>query len=147
MKKYEMTEEAIRSNPLNHLKRIQTENYDTCEHIGNPPYGVESTNLIDGELFTSDGYDWILTDYYCNPIITNQFDDISDYFDGKETETLDMIRYLIADASKKGYVEDVPLDKANEIAKLLGEKPISKEIVEASEKKPSVRKRNRGMEL
>lgn len=108
---------------MKNLKRIMTERYDTCRHIDTPPYGVQDFQLIDGKLFIADEYDWILLNQYGCPILTNWGDTIEDDLGSESDDILDMIKYLIEDAPKKGYIDDADADSIREICDLLGEKP------------------------
>lgn len=108
---------------MKNLKRIMTERYDTCRHIEIPPYGVQDFQLIDGELFVADEYDWILLNQYGCPIITNWGDTIEEDLGSESEDILDMIKYLIEDAPEKGHIEDADADSICEICELLGEKP------------------------
>ena len=105
---------------MKNLKRIGTENYDCAFHIEKEPYGVNDFPLIDGKLFTSDEYEWILLDNFGVEISTDCGYDDGDLGDYPE-KTLELIKYLIEDAPKKGYIEAADAEDINRICKLLGE--------------------------
>lgn len=101
------------------LKRIQTEKYDCYYHFEEPT-GVKDYLLIDGELYFSDTYEWILVNNFGVPISTDYGYDEGDLGQYPE-KTLELIRYLIEDAPPKGYVEDATEEEEKIIRKLLGE--------------------------
>lgn len=102
---------------MKNLKKILTNNYDCFLHIEEEPDGVKDYALIDGELYTADGYEWILLNNFGMPILT----DIG-YEEGDISENaLEFIKYLIADAPEKGYIEEATPEENNMISALLGE--------------------------
>ena len=105
---------------MKNLKRIQTEKYDCSYHFEEEPFGVQDYPLIDGELYFSDTYEWILVNNFGVPISTDYGYDEGDLGQYPE-KTLELIRYLIEDAPKKGYVEDATEEEEKIIRKLLGE--------------------------
>lgn len=105
---------------MKNLKRIQTEKYDCCYHFEEEPFGVKDYPLIDGELYFSDTYEWILVNNFGVPISTDYGYDEGDLGQYPE-KTLELIRYLIEDAPQKGYVEDATEEEEKIIRKLLGE--------------------------
>ena len=105
---------------MKNLKRIATENYDCAFHIEQEPYGVNDFSLIDGKLLTSDEYEWILLDNFGVEISADCGYDDGDLGDYPE-KTLELIKYLIEDAPKKGYIEAADAEDINRICKLLGE--------------------------
>ena len=104
---------------MKNLKRIQTEKYD-CSYHFEEPTGVKDYLLIDGELYFSDTYEWILVNNFGVPISTDYGYDEGDLGQYPE-KTLELIRYLIEDAPQKGYVEDATEEEEKIIRKLLGE--------------------------
>ena len=102
------------------IKRIETENYDCAYHVDEEPHGVKDFPLIDGKLFTSEKHEWILLDNFGVEIITDASYDDGDLGEHSE-KALELIKYLIEDAPKKGYVEDADIKDINRICKLLGE--------------------------
>lgn len=102
------------------LKRILTEKYDCWHHEEVEPYGVQDYPLIDGKLFFSDDYEWILIDNFGIEISTECGYDEGDL--GRFPEkTLELIHYLVEDAPKRGYIEDAEEKDAERICRLLGE--------------------------
>lgn len=108
---------------MTNLKRIVTENYDCWKHVDEPPCGVRDYRLIDGKLFTSDDYKWILLDNFGEPILT----DVG-YCDGdlgvtgaSDEEVLDYIEYLLKNAPADGNVESANEEDTERICRLLGE--------------------------
>lgn len=107
---------------MKNLKRIMYEVYDTNYYYDDPPYGVQTVPLLNGELFVADGYEWILLNNFGVDILTDigyYPDDV--YFSDYPEKALEMIAYLIEDCSKRGYVEDPTPEEKKEIAELLGE--------------------------
>ena len=98
---------------MTNLKRIKTENYDCWKHVEEEPYGVRDYPLIDGKLFTSNEYEWILLNYFGNPILTD-----AGYL---EDDTLEFIEYLLKNAPADGNVENANEEDTEEICRLLGE--------------------------
>lgn len=107
---------------MKNLKRIMTECYDTNYYYENEPYGVQEVPLMNGELFVADGYEWILLNNFGVDILTDfgYYPD-DDYLSDYPEKTLEMIEYLIKDASEKGWVEDPTPEEKKEIAELLGD--------------------------
>lgn len=104
---------------IKNIKRIMTEQYDNCIHFEDEPYGIKDVALLDGELFTADGYDWILINNFGVPVNTD-YGDTEDLGNHHE-ETLNHIEYLIEDAPKRGYIEDATEEQIKEICEYLGE--------------------------
>ena len=105
---------------MKNLKRIRTEEYDCSYHFEEEPTGVKDYLLIDGELYFSDTYEWILVNNFGVPISTDYGYDEGDLGQYPE-KTLELIRYLIEDAPQKGYIEDATEEEEKIIRKLLGE--------------------------
>ena len=104
---------------IKNLKRIKTEEYDCCYHF-EEPFGVKDYPLIDGDLYFSDTYEWILVDNFGVEISTDYGYDEGDLGQYPE-KTLELIQFLIQDAPKKGYVEDATEKEERRIRELLGE--------------------------
>ena len=104
---------------IKNIKRIITEQYDNCLHIEEEPNGVQDIALFDGELFTADGYGWILLNNF-GVAITTDCGDVEDLGEHSE-ETLKHIEYLLEDAPKRGYIEDATENQIKQICEFLGE--------------------------
>ena len=105
---------------MKNLKRIRTEEYDCSYHFEEEPFGVKDYLLIDGKLYFSDTYEWILVNNFGVEISTDCGYDEGDLGQYPE-KTLELIRYLIEDAPQKGYVEDATEEEEQKIRELLGE--------------------------
>ena len=105
---------------MKNLMRVKTECYDCAYHTEVEPYGVQDYDLIGGKLYYSDEYEWILVDNFGTEILTDVGYDDEDLGQFPE-KALDLIKYLISDAPKKGYVECASREEAEEICECLGE--------------------------
>ena len=105
---------------MKNLMRVKTECYDCAYHTEVEPYGVQDYDLIDGKLYYSDEYEWILVDNFGTEILTDVGYDDEDLGQFPE-RTMELIKYLISDAPKKGYVECASREEAEEICECLGE--------------------------
>lgn len=107
---------------MKNLKRIQAEHYDRKRYSEN-----EERLLMDGKLFVSDEYEWILLYNFGTPIQT-------DYGYDEPEEVLELIKYLIEDAPQRGYIEDAEPEDIKEICELLGEQYEEEPLINSPQK-------------
>lgn len=109
---------------MKNLKKICKNGFVTKIYRETPPYRVQEYDLLNGELYIADDYDFIIANHYGNPIVTN-YGDPEEVLDGNfyGIDIYERTMCLINEMKKSGQKSDPPAEEVKFICDKLGDKP------------------------